>query len=235
MTDRLTLAAVTLAVLLLPITGNAVERVRHIDIAVPPYYQAAPAPGDAPRVSVNRRFDAALSSTSHRDIAEIRDMVLADPDMLPPIALMVLAVRLYDVGLRDDAVFWFYVARARQITLEDVLDIEAAGMRQPTEGARNFARIAAPFIGGYAFCDPAQRSKTLDKAIDWVETHPYNVIFAERIPTRPGERMENLKRSIQQQRDNAAKELAMYKDPQAAREFAAARKRSGADEAFCWK
>ena len=27
--------------------------------------------------------------------------------------MMVLAIRLYDVGLRDDAVFWFYAAKDR--------------------------------------------------------------------------------------------------------------------------
>ena len=47
--------------------------------------------------------------------------------------MMVLAIRLYDVGLRDDAVFWFYVARARYITLEDVLDVSA---REPCVGQR---------------------------------------------------------------------------------------------------
>ena len=35
--------------------------------------------------------------------------------------LMVLAIRLYDVGgCRDDAVFWFYAAENRYLTLEDV-------------------------------------------------------------------------------------------------------------------
>ena len=35
---------------------------------------------------------------------------------LTPMTIMVLAIRLYDVGLRDDAVFWFYAAKNRFAT-----------------------------------------------------------------------------------------------------------------------
>ena len=39
---------------------------------------------------------------------------------------MVLAIRFYDVGLRDDAVFWFYAAKDRYLTLDEVVDVAAA-------------------------------------------------------------------------------------------------------------
>ena len=39
--------------------------------------------------------------------------------------MMVLSIRLYDVGLRDDAVFWFYVAKDRYIVLSEVLNVKA--------------------------------------------------------------------------------------------------------------
>jgi len=38
-------------------------------------------------------------------------MIVARPEAVTPMTMMVLAIRLYDVGLRDDAVFWFYASR----------------------------------------------------------------------------------------------------------------------------
>ena len=38
-------------------------------------------------------------------------MIVAKPQVVTPMTMMVLAIRLYDVGLRDDAVFWFYASR----------------------------------------------------------------------------------------------------------------------------
>lgn len=39
-------------------------------------------------------------------------------------AMMVLAIRLYDVGLRDEAVFWFYAAKERYIVMSEVLNVK---------------------------------------------------------------------------------------------------------------
>lgn len=37
----------------------------------------------------------------------MRDLILVKPKTVTPMGKMVLAIRLYDVGLRDDAVFCF--------------------------------------------------------------------------------------------------------------------------------
>ena len=89
-----------------------------------PYYQSARSPEEAPRVAVARKYDAQLASTRAEDIAAVSDMVKAEPALITPVTLMVLAVRLYDVGMRDEAVFWFYVAKDRFITLAEVLDLQ---------------------------------------------------------------------------------------------------------------
>ena len=47
-----------------------------------------------------------LASNKRSDILAARDRILADPKVVTPMTMMVLAIRLYDVGLRDDAVFW---------------------------------------------------------------------------------------------------------------------------------
>jgi len=92
--------------------AQAAEPVRQIGIYVQPYYEAAREPGGTPRVAVGRSFDG-LASNSHEDIVAIRDSIIRDPKRLTPMTMMVLAIRLYDVGLRDDSVFWFYAAKDR--------------------------------------------------------------------------------------------------------------------------
>jgi hypothetical protein len=91
--------------------------------------------------------------------------------------LMVLAIRLYDVGLRDDAVFWFYVAKNRYLTLEDVVDVSMPGLASVNAAMKNFAGQVGPYINGYAFCDPGKQHDTMLKAIAWVEKNPYDQIF----------------------------------------------------------
>jgi hypothetical protein len=46
-------------------------------------------------------------------------MIVAKPQVVTPMTMMVLAIRLYDVGLRDDAVFWFYASKDRFQTLTE--------------------------------------------------------------------------------------------------------------------
>ena len=124
--------------------AQAAEPVRQIGIYVQPYYEAAREPGGTPRVAVGRSFDG-LASNSHEDIVAIRDSIIRDPKRLTPMTMMVLAIRLYDVGLRDDSVFWFYAAKDRYLTL---VDVATGGLAQVEQAVRDFATLAGPFING---------------------------------------------------------------------------------------
>jgi hypothetical protein len=229
------LAATTAALLLLGSSAFAAQPVRRVAIDVQPYYEAARKPDAPPKVSVGRTFDAILSSVKREDIVAARDAVEANPQNVTPMTLMVLAIRLYDVGLRDDAVFWFYVAKARYTTLEDVVDVKAAGLSDTGGAVKNFAVLAGPFINGYAFCDPAKQHAIVGKAIDWVEAHPYAVVFLSGLPGKPGDRAANLGQSIKTQRARAAQEHAQLSEPKFAAQFAKARSRNKAETLFCWK
>jgi len=140
--------------------AQAAEPVRQIGIYVQPYYEAAREPGGTPRVAVGRSFDG-LASNSHEDIVAIRDSIMRDPKRLTPMTMMVLAIRLYDVGLRDDSVFWFYAAKDRYLTL---VDVATGGLAQVEQAVRDFATLAGPFINGYAFCDVANQQAIRAKA-----------------------------------------------------------------------
>ena len=122
-----------------------------------PYYEAAHEPGGTPRVAVAKAYDALLASSRREDVVRARDGIVKDNALLTPMTLMVLAIRLYDVGLRDDAVFWFYAAKNRYFTLEGVADVRAPQLAQVEDAVRNFAALAGPVINGYAFCDVANQ------------------------------------------------------------------------------
>src|SRR4051812_25091627 len=109
------------ALLALAMPVLAAERVTRVDIYVEPYYAAAESPDGHPMVAIGKIFDELLTSTKREDIVAARDKIASDPKVITPMTMMVLAIRLYDLGLRDDSVFWFYAAKDRYITLAAVV------------------------------------------------------------------------------------------------------------------
>lgn len=103
-----TLVLRLMRVAVVPIWAGAAiasEPVRRIDVYVQPFYEAARATGAKPQVAVGKQYNDLLSSNRREDILAARDLVLAKPMLVTPMTMMVLAIRLYDVDLRDDAYF----------------------------------------------------------------------------------------------------------------------------------
>ena len=226
---------VVLTALLVPSSLFATEPMRHIGIHVQPFYESARTPGERPRVAVGAQFNDLLSSNKREDILAARDRILAAPKLVTPMTMMVLAIRLYDVGLRDDAVFWFYVAKDRYLVMSEVLDVKAPQLVLADEAVRNFATLAGPVINGYAFCDLAKQKTQHAKAVEWVEANPYEVMFMANAPALPGSRADNAKRAIATAKERAAKESAYFDDAGNVEAYYATRKRNEADVKFCWK
>lgn len=214
--------------------AQAAEPVRHVAIYVQPYYEAAREPDGTPRVAVGRSFDR-LASNKRDDIVAIRDRIVADPKLVTPMTLMVLAIRLYDVGLRDDSVFWFYAAKDRYLTLDEVVDVHAGGLAQVEDAVRNFSTLAGPFINGYAFCDVEKQKAIRAKALEWVDANPYDAIFMERLPAKSGDRRAALRRAVGNVKVSAAKERSYLSDAGSVAKLRADRAKNGMDEKFCWK
>src|SRR6186713_3073806 len=200
------------AVLAGSVPAIATEPVRQIGIYVQPFYEAARSPGERPRVAVGKQYNDLLSSSRREDILAARDLIVAKPALVTPMTLMVLAIRLYDVGLRDDAVFWFYAAKDRFLTLDGVVDVGAGGLAQVEDAIRNFSTLAGPIINGYAFCDIANQQAIRAKALDWVEQNPYEAIFMERLPAKQSNRKQALAEAVASLRQSAAKESAYLQD-----------------------
>ncbi|RMX14859.1 cytochrome-c oxidase [Vandammella animalimorsus] len=209
--------------------------IKTIDIYVSPYYEAAGQQGARPRVAVFAPLDALLASSAREDVERARDAIAKEPDSLTPMTLMVLAIRLYDVGLRDEAVFWFYAAKNRYLTLEAVLDVSHPSLSQAGHASRSFLSLAGPYINSYAFCDLDKQQRLLRQSIAWTQQHPYAALWMQQLPAKPGDRRQNFAQGLQDIRDMARQEQDHLADPKRRAEYQAQRKARHVDEQFCWK
>jgi hypothetical protein len=216
-------------------TAAPAAPVKRIDIYVTPYYEAAKAPGGTPTVAVGKAYATLLASNSREDIIRARDEINKNNSLVTPMTMMVLAIRLYDVGLRDDSVFWFYAAKDRFVTLAVVADVKSRELAQVEDAVKNFAILAGPVINGYAFCDIAKQQEIRARATEWVVDNPYKALFLPQVPALPGDREQNLKRAVAEITQAAAKEREYLATPANVADLKAKRKENDADGKYCWK
>jgi hypothetical protein len=183
-------------------------------------------------VKVGREHDELLSSNRQEDVVKARDLVEAKPDEVSPMALLVLSIRLYDVGLRDDAVFWYEVAQARFHTMEGVLTFEDRETTKIRDGVAALTDLSGPTIGGYALCDPEKMKAAKTRALEWVESHPYELLFSSRLPAKGKDRVEWLKARVGAMRAKLMSDFEFIDMllPQVQEQ----RKRQGAEAKYCW-
>jgi hypothetical protein len=82
-------------------------------------------------------------------------------------SLFFLSIRLYDLGKKDDAFYWFHTAKARAIVFIDMLDPNKIGSigDKPFELKQFFistSQIVGEYLNGYGFND-------IDKGIAVIE------------------------------------------------------------------
>jgi hypothetical protein len=124
----------------------------HIDVYVTPYYDSK-----GPAVKVGR-FSSGLSSSNENDfLTTVADMK-KDWDRLTFPELYVAAIRLYDLGYRKEAVYWFYSAQYRGRQFGILLDQTKMGsIGSPgfelLHAQNAFYQLVGPYINGYAFGD----------------------------------------------------------------------------------
>ena len=216
------------------LAAAAAYQVRFVPVRVAPIYEAGDHRADRPRVVTNSGFDRLLASNQPADIVKVAEAIKAEPDAVSPITMMVLAIRFYDVGLRDESVFWFYAARDRMATASAVLDMGYQEVQRIGAATRAFALRAGPTINGYALCDVDRYRRIRREALDWVEKNPYATIFVETIPSRTGDRRAHLARGIREVRAELDEEAATLSSPDGRAKLAAARRETEADAKYCW-
>jgi hypothetical protein len=134
----------------------------HIDVYVTPYYNSK-----GPEVSVGR-FSSGLASKNEAGfLATIAEMK-RNWDRLTFPELYVGAIRLYDLGYRKEAVYWFYSAQYRGRQFGVLLDQSKMGsIGSPGfelfHAQNAFYQLVGPYINGYAFGDMDGLAKIVDR------------------------------------------------------------------------
>jgi hypothetical protein len=118
-----------------------------------------------------------LASADARSILEVSKELNKEKDKLRAEVMYVAAIRLYDLGHKDEAVYWFYTAQYRARVFTSILDkakvgsigSEAFELRQ---AYASFNQLAGEYINGYAFGELPKLEETLLKVVDEGKTVP---------------------------------------------------------------
>jgi hypothetical protein len=133
-----------------------------IEIYVTPFYNS-----EGPTVRVGP-FSEELQKADATTILDVAKAMQAEKPSLPAVSMTVLAIRMYDLGQKDEAVYWFYAGQFRARLFGLVLDesrlggIGEAGFETKHAHAA-FQQLAGTYINGYAFGDIPKLVKTLER------------------------------------------------------------------------
>src|SRR5579862_2717904 len=121
-----------------------------IDIYVTPYYNSS-----GPQIHVGSYSDGLASSDPQKFVATIHAMK-SHWNALTFYELYVASIRLYDLGYRNDAVYWFYTAQYRGRQFGALVDQNKLGsIGDPGfelfHASDAFLELAGPNLNGYAF------------------------------------------------------------------------------------
>jgi hypothetical protein len=121
-----------------------------IPIYVTPFYNS-----EGPQVDVGP-FSKQLAAANADTITEVAAAMKKQWDSLPVAAMYVAAIRHYDLGQKDEAVYWFYSAQYRARLFASILSDKnpksiggSAFEASAAHGA--FQQLAGEYINGYAF------------------------------------------------------------------------------------
>jgi len=131
-------------------------------IHVTPYYNC-----EGPEINVGE-FSGKLSTDSVEELrATISKMQECWTDLSVE-TMYAASIRLYDLALKDEAVYWFYSAQYRSRLFQSVLDPTKIGNigsstfeRQQAYNA--FQQLVGEYINGYAFGDLDKLRKTIEQ------------------------------------------------------------------------
>ncbi|MGC9991258.1 MAG: hypothetical protein ABSD52_02510 [Candidatus Cybelea sp.] len=125
----------------------------HIDAYVTPYYASK-----GPTIHVGR-FSSGLASSNTKQVLATIGAMKKQWQRLSFPELYVGAIRLYDLGYRNEAVYWFYTAqyRARQVSVfldtSKIGSVGDSGFELQAAG-NAFMQTVGTWINGYAFGNP---------------------------------------------------------------------------------
>ena len=154
-----------------PTGGGRDSAQRRIEIYVTPYYDA-----NGTKVDVGE-FSGDLADATAASIDELAAKMDKAWDSLPAETMYVMSIRLYDLGLKDEATYWFYSAQYRTRLLFELVPTESIGsLGAPAfelqHALDSFFELAGPYINGHAFGDVQSLRKILERVREKNKTLP---------------------------------------------------------------
>lgn len=121
-------------------------------IAVTPFYDS-----QGPQINVGD-YSPRLGITDLEALTTLAQEMADQKQLLTPEEMYVLAIRLYDLGDRDGAVYWYYEAQFRAKLFQQAIEPnQMVRVGEPTfeltTAYDSFQKLAGNFINGYAGCD----------------------------------------------------------------------------------
>ena len=128
------------------------ENLAPIPILVPQFYAS-----DDLEIRVGN-YSQQLGTNDLQELTRLSQEMARQKHELTPEQMFVLAIRLYDLGQKDDSVYWFYEAQFRAKLFQQTLDADHfAGISERSAGLlasyEAFTALAGEYINGYAGCD----------------------------------------------------------------------------------
>ncbi|HEX8326685.1 MAG TPA: hypothetical protein VF629_04030 [Hymenobacter sp.] len=198
-----------------------------IPFYVTPYYNS-----EGPEINVGPLSPALLYATPDT-IGPIAEGLAPALAYQPAVVLFVLAVRLFDLGQRDEGLYWFYQAQYRARLLHRVLDPEQVGQIfdpafevDSAHGA--FMDLAGPYFNGYAGCSLERWLGTIARVQADNQTAPDFSLSYPGLALRPAAEWPALN---QQVNDGMSQLAAALRDGWD--EVQAERRANGTHERFC--
>ena len=135
-----------------PVVGQTVSDPERIEVYITPFYNSK-----GPAIEVGP-WSKGLSAKSEPEfVATILKMKQSWNTLRFP-EMYVAAIRLYDLGFRNEATYWFYSGQYRGRLLASLADREKMGSIgapgfELVQAANAFQQLVGPYINGYAFGD----------------------------------------------------------------------------------
>jgi hypothetical protein len=138
---------------------------QRIAIYVEPLYNSNPL-----RINVGA-YSARLKANSPGAMLKLAAEIKKDVDRVDAGTLYVLAIRLYDLGEKDEAVYWYYNAQFRKnIFIQMATGLDPTGAPAALQA---FNDLSGKWINGYAAGDPDKVVATLEQIVEEVKNMGY--------------------------------------------------------------
>jgi hypothetical protein len=125
---------------------------RQMPVYITPFYES-----EGLKITVGEHSQT-LANADAKSIREIAGALKKEKDKLRAEVMYVTAIRLYDLGHKDEAVYWFYTAQYRARLFTTLLDNEKIGTIgdeafELKHAYNAFNQLAGIYINGYGFGD----------------------------------------------------------------------------------